>query len=75
MGYKRPIAKPFKLYIYDRQELVLQQTIFELPVTIGRHSQADVCLKQYKWVSRQHAVINDEGGRYVIHELKSKKGM
>ena len=43
------------------------------PLTIGRSSKNDVVLNSSN-VSRQHAVIQEENGKCVIHNLKSTNG-
>ena len=44
------------------------------PLTIGRSSKNDVVLKSSN-VSRQHAIIQEEDGKCVIHNLKSTNGL
>lgn len=43
-------------------------------LTIGRSSKNDVVLKSSN-VSRQHAIIQEEDGKCVIHNLKSTNGL
>lgn len=44
------------------------------PLTIGRSNKNDVVLKSNN-VSRQHAIIQEENGNFVIHNLKSTNGI
>ena len=48
--------------------------IGKAPLTIGRSSKNDVVLKSNN-VSRQHAIIQEENGKCVIHNLKSTNGL
>ena len=45
----------------------------ELPATVGRSSQADVCLGD-RWTSRIHCEISEISGTLVVRDLESKHG-
>lgn len=46
----------------------------KLVTTIGRWDDCDVTIPD-RWVSRHHAQIRREGGRYIIEDLGSKNGL
>ena len=52
-----------------RREVVIQKT----PFTIGRDAESDLHLRDNR-ISRQHAIISAENGRYVIRDCDSKHG-
>lgn len=56
--------------------LVIDRNVFVLgtkPVTIGRHLEND-CVINEPHISRQHAKIEYEHGKYVLYDLDSSSG-
>jgi pSer/pThr/pTyr-binding forkhead associated (FHA) protein len=51
----------------------LQIGLGELPATVGRSSQTDVCLGD-RWTSRIHCEISEINGTLVVRDLESKHG-
>jgi pSer/pThr/pTyr-binding forkhead associated (FHA) protein len=59
--------------VFDARSSNPQELVLELPVTIGRSADADICL-QDSWASRSHCQIDAEDGVLVVRDLSSKHG-
>jgi pSer/pThr/pTyr-binding forkhead associated (FHA) protein len=57
-----------RLNVYAVRTLELQLELGDLPVHIGRTKSCQICLNDPK-VSREHAQIVQEDGRYVLKNL------
>src|SRR5689334_4002366 len=65
-----------KLIIYRGETQVQEHDLKEQTVRIGRGAQNDVVLEDPgKGVSRHHAEIRFEGGRYTLVDLQSQNGI
>lgn len=66
---------PVYVVIFYGDEIIFEKTFESLPITIGRSSHCDITISQFNWISRQHAIINSEGGRIYLVDLKSSNGI
>jgi DNA-binding response OmpR family regulator len=63
------------LLVQFQGEAIRQQWLLIKPVTrIGRWPDNDIVVPD-RWVSRYHAEVRREGGRYRIQDLESKNGV
>lgn len=74
-GPKKKLDKALRINVYNQQELIVDELVSELPIVIGRHSQADIRLEKFKWLSRYHIVVEEVGGKYIARDLNSRRGM
>lgn len=64
-----------RLAIYRGDALLSEIELTERGVSIGRSDTNDVVLPDSsKWVSRQHARVNVENGRFTVVDLNSQNG-
>jgi predicted component of type VI protein secretion system len=65
-----------RLAVYRDQKLLREITLGEAPMRIGRAPENEIVLEDAnKGVSRTHAEIRHEEGRYVILDLNSQNGV
>ncbi len=66
--YEKPV-----LVASEGQLLGQRWTVEVSPFIIGRGSECHLVLPE-RQVSRQHAILTQEGGKYTLHDLDSKNG-
>lgn len=63
-----------ELTITDHYAMKTRIVVRQLPVTLGRDENADVCLKD-PWASHRHCTLSEISGTLIICDLASKNGI
>jgi len=65
-------SREFEVEIYNGDDLVLQHTVADRRITIGRSSNCDICLNDAV-ISRNHAELNFDGNGLSIKRLSTSR--
>lgn len=63
------LNSPITVRITQGSGNVFEGQFDTLPITIGRSSKNNICLKDFPWLSRQQAVLNFNGDEYELVDL------
>ena len=68
---QRPLPFPLQVKIKLGDTIYMDKVFTTYPIVLGRGESCEVSLKDFDFVSRQHAVVSMDGERVFIYDLQS----